>query len=118
MDATNYLGKFLASLLGISGAVYFPVCFRPLPVRKTTSRIIMERDAVLELEGILEGIRASVFTLQMGNQSPERHTAPPDVTQAAHCQASHKAGPGLFLSGTFSLTSYGSSSPKETKSEF
>lgn len=78
----------------------------------------MERDTVLELEGILERIRASVFTSQMGNQSPERHTAPPGVTQAAHCQASHKASPGLCLLGIFPLTSYGSSSPKETKSEF
>lgn len=33
-DATNYFQKFLASLVAISGAFYFPVCFRPLPMQR------------------------------------------------------------------------------------
>lgn len=33
-DATNYLSKSLASLVGICGAFYFPVCFRPLPIQR------------------------------------------------------------------------------------
>lgn len=43
----------------------------------------MEIDTLLELEGILEIIQASVFALQMGDWSPDRSTAPPSVTEQA-----------------------------------
>lgn len=33
-DATNYLSESLASLVGICGAFYFPVCFKPLPIQR------------------------------------------------------------------------------------
>lgn len=61
-DATNYLEKFLVSLVGNQWCFLFPNVFRATSYIKTTNGIIKEIDTVLELEGILEIVL--VFTLQ------------------------------------------------------